>query len=220
MAEIIQDEGGKKKGKKRAKKHGTHIDMTPMVDLACLLLTFFMLTTAFSKPKVMEIVLPERKKDNKNQPEISKGRVVNLILTTDDKIYWYNGLADPRKPPLPTLNVTDFSKDGVRKLILDRNKNLFARIDSLNTGVIEGTTKVPKDSVKNVIKRMKREDKLGPIVLIKSDENVKYKDFVMIIDEMAITNVAIYSVTDLNAVEKKMIADFKAANGGTAQKPN
>jgi biopolymer transport protein ExbD len=220
MAEIIAEGGGKKKGKKRAKKHSTHIDMTPMVDLACLLLTFFMLTTAFSKPKVMEIVLPEKKKDNTKQPEISQWRVVNIILTADDKIYWYPGLANPRKPPLPTINVTDFSKDGVRKLILDRNKNLFARIDTLNKGVIDGTTTVPKDSVKNLIKRMKREDKSGPIVLIKSDENVKYKDFVSIIDEMAITDVAIYSVVELNAVEKKMIADFKAGNTGTATKPN
>jgi biopolymer transport protein ExbD len=223
MAEIVADEGGKKKGKKRAKRHGTHIDMTPMVDLACLLLTFFMLTTAFSKPKVMEIVLPEKKKDTSKQPEISQWRVVNIILTADDKIYWYNGLANPRKPPLPTLNVTDFSKDGVRKMILDRNKNLFARIDSLNKGIIDGTSSTPKDSVKSVIKRMKREDnerKIGPIVLIKSDENVKYKDFVNIIDEMAITNVAIYSVVDLNPVEKKMIADFKAGNSGTATKPN
>jgi biopolymer transport protein ExbD len=220
MAEIIAEEGGKKKGKKRAKKHGTHIDMTPMVDLACLLLTFFMLTTAFSKPKVMEIVLPERQKDKKNQPEISKGRVLNVILTSDSKIYWYNGLADPRKPPLPILNVTDFSKDGIRKIVLDRNKNLYARIDSLNKGVIDGTTTVPKDSVKSFIKRMKREDTKGPIVLIKSDEDAKYKDFVSIIDEMAITNVAIYSVTDLNPVEKKMIADFKAGNTGTATKPN
>jgi len=222
MAEIIANEGGKKKGKKRAKRHGTHIDMTPMVDLACLLLTFFMLTTAFSKPKVMEIVLPEKKKDTK-APEISKGRVLNIILTADDKVYWYNGLADPRKPPLPTLTVTDFSKDGIRKLILERNKNLYARIDSLNKGVIEGTSTVPKDSVKSVIKKFKREDKdrkIGPIILIKSDENVKYKDFVSIIDEMAITNVAIYSVTDLNPVEKKMIADFKAGNSGTAPKPN
>jgi biopolymer transport protein ExbD len=69
MAEIIQDEGGgKKKGKRRAKKHSTHIDMTPMVDLACLLLTFFMLTTAFSKPKAMEIVLPD-KDQPKDQPK-------------------------------------------------------------------------------------------------------------------------------------------------------
>ncbi len=61
MAEIIANEGGgKQKGKRRSKRHSTHIDMTPMVDLACLLLTFFMLTTAFNKPKVMEIILPER----------------------------------------------------------------------------------------------------------------------------------------------------------------
>ena len=68
MAEIIANEGGgKKKGKKRAKKFSTAIDMTPMVDVMCLLLTFFMLTTAFSKPKIMEIGLPE-----KDQPDDPK----------------------------------------------------------------------------------------------------------------------------------------------------
>ena len=50
MAEIIQEEKGKG-GKKKAKKHAPHIDMTPMVDLMCLLITFFMLTTAFSKAR-------------------------------------------------------------------------------------------------------------------------------------------------------------------------
>jgi len=49
-----------------------------MVDLMCLLLTFFMLTTAFSKPKVMEIILPE-KKDTKGI-DIPKWRTVNIIL--------------------------------------------------------------------------------------------------------------------------------------------
>ena len=66
MAEIIQNEGQVRKKVKTAKKHGTHIDMTPMVDLACLLLTFFMLTTAFSKPKVMEIVLPTKPTQKQN----------------------------------------------------------------------------------------------------------------------------------------------------------
>ncbi len=61
MAEIIQEE--KAGGKKKAKKHAPHIDMTPMVDLMCLLITFFMLTTAFSKAKIMEINLPEKIKD-------------------------------------------------------------------------------------------------------------------------------------------------------------
>ncbi|MFM7079991.1 MAG: ExbD/TolR family protein, partial [Bacteroidota bacterium] len=50
--------GGKKDGKVKQKKSTTHIDMTPMVDLAFLLLTFFMLTTTFSKPKTMEVNMP------------------------------------------------------------------------------------------------------------------------------------------------------------------
>ena len=216
MAEIIQDEGaGKKKGKRRAKKHSTHIDMTPMVDLACLLLTFFMLTTAFSKPKVMEIILPEKNNVPKNQPEVAGWRVLNIILTDNDKVLWYNGKIDP-KQPLPTLTETDFSKDGIRKVLLRRNKTLFERIDSLNTGVTEGKIELPRDSVSAEIKRMKKEDKVGPIVMIKADENVKYGDFVDIIDEMAICNIARYSIVDLNSYEKKMIADFKAGKLGTA----
>ena len=79
MAEIIQEEKGGKGGKKRPKKHSTNIDMTPMVDLMCLLITFFMLTTAFSKPKVMEIVLPEKLKDTTKVKSKSKAKVVKTV---------------------------------------------------------------------------------------------------------------------------------------------
>ena len=105
MAEIIQNEGGKQKGKKRSKRHSTHIDMTPMVDLACLLLTFFMLTTAFSKAKVMEIVLPEKDKteEQDRQPEVDRARALNIILIGDDKVFGIMDLANPAKPPLPTF---------------------------------------------------------------------------------------------------------------------
>jgi biopolymer transport protein ExbD len=210
MAEIIANEGGgKKKGKKRAKRHSTHIDMTPMVDLACLLLTFFMLTTAFSKPKVMEIVLPE--KSDKPGPKVSNP--ISIILDEKDRIFWYNGLADPTKPPLPTIYVTDFSKDGIRKVLLDRNKVLFKKIETFNNDILKGKLALPLDTVTQRIKDMKRSDKTGPrVVLIKATDKAKYKNFVDVIDEMAITNIPRYAVVDISPFELKLINKTKKDN--------
>jgi len=204
MAEIVQEEGHKGKGKRKAKKHGTHIDMTPMVDLACLLLTFFMLTTAFNKPKVMEIILPEKPKENEKPPELDKDRALTVLLVENDKVLWYVGLADPNKP-LPVLTEADFSKEGIRKVLLQRNKELFTRISDMNKDVIEGKLKIPRDSVEGRIKRFYKEDKFGPIVLIKAADGVKYRNIVDIIDEMAITNIARYTLVDINPVEKMMV---------------
>jgi len=208
MAEIVQEEGHKGKGKKKPKKHGTHIDMTPMVDLACLLLTFFMLTTAFNKPKVMEIILPEKPKENEKPPELDKSRALNILLIDHDKILWYDGLADPNKT-LPVLTVTDFTKDGIRKVLLQRNKALYAKVDRLNKDVIEGKLKITRDTLESRTKRMYKEDKSGPIVLIKAADGVKYRNIVDIIDEMAIANVARYTLVDINPVEKTMVKTYK-----------
>ncbi|MEI6884042.1 MAG: biopolymer transporter ExbD [Bacteroidota bacterium] len=206
MAEIIQEEKGKK-GKRRPKKHGTRIDMTPMVDLMCLLITFFMLTTAFSKAKVMVITMPE--KDNqdqqKDQPQISAFRTLNIILSEGDKVYYYIGMADPKKPPLPALVKTDFSKDGIRKILLDKNRDLFTKIAEYRDKRVTGKIVVADTTLDNEIKKMKREDKRGPIILIKADEKAKYRDIVNIIDEMAICNIASYAIVDLSPVEKDML---------------
>jgi len=201
MAEIVQEEGHKGKGKRKAKKHGTHIDMTPMVDLACLLLTFFMLTTAFNKPKVMEIILPEKPKDNEKPPELDKDRALNIILVENDKILWYVGLAEPGK----ALAEADYSKDGIRKILLQRNKELFTSISKMKKDLIVGKLKLPTDSVEGRMKRFYKADKFGPIVLIKAADGVKYRNIVDIIDEMAITNIARYSLVDINPVEKMMV---------------
>jgi biopolymer transport protein ExbD len=217
MAEIIANEGGgKKKGKRRAKKHSTHIDMTPMVDLACLLLTFFMLTTAFSKPKVMEIVLPE-KKDNGPVNQIPAFRVINIILDENDRIFYYNRIADPTKPPIPTLVETDYSKDGIRKILLNRNKILFKEIESLNKSVTKGKVAISRDSLTRSIRELKKEDKVGPIVLIKATDKAKYKNMVDIIDEMAITNIARYAIVDINTFEKRLLNKKKGISNKAAK---
>ena len=104
MADIVQAEPKKKGGKKKFTKQAIHVDMTPMVDLMCILITFFMLTTAFTKPKIMEIVLPEKIKKNEDveAPKIAKSRTLNIILGPQDKVFWYPGIADDPEnyPPL------------------------------------------------------------------------------------------------------------------------
>jgi biopolymer transport protein ExbD len=206
MAEIIQEEK-QEGGKRKPKKHSTHIDMTPMVDLMCLLITFFMLTTAFSKPKVMEITMPEKdiKPDPKTQTKVQADRTYNILLTGDNKIYWYLGLADPKKPPLPELNKTDYSKDGIRKFLLEKNKNVFKSVEALKTKVIKGELVMADSTLNRKIKELKRADHKAPIILIKADDKAKYKNIVDIIDEMAICNVASYAVVDISPVELDML---------------
>ena len=207
MGEIIVEEKGKKGGKRQAKKHSTRIDMTPMVDLMCLLITFFMLTTAFSTPKVMVITMPEKDPKDKpeNQPQIAAVRTLNIILTEGSKVYYYIGLADPKKPPLPDLVKSDFSKDGIRKILLLKNKDLFTKIAEYRDKRVTGKTVVADTTADAAIKKFKKEDNKGPIVLIKADDKAKYKDIVNIIDEMAICNIASYAVVDMSPVETEML---------------
>lgn len=207
MAELIVEDKGKKGGKRRPKKHGTHIDMTPMVDLMCLLITFFMLTTAFNKPKVMVITMPEKDKqeDPKDAPKISAERTLNILLTEKDEVFYYMGIADPKKLPMPILVKTDFSKDGIRKVLLIKNKDLFTKIAEYRDLRVTGKIVAADTTADNEIKRLKKEDKQGPIVLIKADSKAKYKDIVNIIDEMAICNVASYAIVDMSPVELDML---------------
>src|SRR6476661_10965496 len=124
MAEIQQkaDSGGG--GKKRAKKMSTKIDMTPMVDLAFLLLTFFMLTTTFAKPNVMQLTMPVKKTDDVEQTKIKASQAVTILLGKDNKAYYYFGLNTPTDPsvPKPELKVTNFSASGIRQVLLDRKR--------------------------------------------------------------------------------------------------
>lgn len=206
MAEIIVQEKG---GKKKATKGVARVDMTPMVDLMCLLITFFMLTTAFSKPKIMEIVLPEKLKDKdkkQDAPRIAKSRTINLILGPENKIYWYNGLVeDPKNPP--PLQVADFSggPTGIRELLLDRNRALFKKIDQFKTDVTAGKINIPRDSIQPAIRKLKSVDDTGPIVLIKAYKTANYGNFVDILDEMSIIGIARYAFVDINWIEEKMV---------------
>jgi biopolymer transport protein ExbD len=205
MGEIIQEEKGKG-GKKKAKKHAPHIDMTPMVDLMCLLITFFMLTTAFSKAKVMEIILPEKKPVDQKAPTVAKSRTVNIVLGPDNRIFWYPGTVNPEDyNNLPPLLETDFSATGLRKLLLDKNRMLARKILDFRAQITAGKIVISPDSARSSESKLKSDDDTGPIVLIKAYKKANYGNFVDVLDEMNICGVAHYMFVDIAWYEEKMV---------------
>lgn len=198
MAEISQ-EGGKKGGKKRSKKMSTKIDFTPMVDLGFLLITFFMLTTTLSKPKTMEINMPE--KDNITDPtKVKESTAMTVILTANDKIYYYFGIRDPK------VETTDFSPKGIRKILLEKNEPQIKKIEALKAQL--NARQITEDEYKKQVSKVKS-DINALMVLIKSDDKAKYKNLIDILDEMQITNVGKYAIVDLSPQEQELIASVQ-----------
>jgi biopolymer transport protein ExbD len=122
MAEIQEKGvGGGKGGKKRSKKQSTKIDMTPMVDLGFLLLTFFILTTTFAKPQTMEINMPVKTDKVEEQQALKASNALTLIADENDQLFWYAGLPDA--PTAPGVQLTDYSASGLRKILLEKRSN-------------------------------------------------------------------------------------------------
>lgn len=215
MAELNTDDGGggkKKHGKKRAKKSSTRIDMTPMVDLGFLLLTFFILTTTFNKPQAMQLTMPKKVDDPTIKPNtVDDDHTLNVLMTKNNTVYWYFGIADPNKGALPALNKASFGPNGLRKvLIAENNKRhrTYDEFEKLKKEVASG--KLPKDSLsKKKIAFLSDPTRKASIltVLLKPDKEAKYKNIVDALDEMAICNIGIYALLEANPVEEQMIAN-------------
>jgi biopolymer transport protein ExbD len=148
MAELDTSSQGKaKKGhkKSRTKKVSTRVDLTPMVDLGFLLVTFFMLTTTFSKPQTMEINMPVKSKDEqveKDRPAVAASKTLQIIVAGDNKLYWYMGIPNANDNlPEPT----NYSKDGIRKILLEKNatvKDLVVLIKPTNESIYKNVVDI------------------------------------------------------------------------------
>ena len=188
MAEMQTAESGgskKKGGKKvRSKKMSTRVDLTPMVDLGFLLITFFMLTTTLAKPQIMALVMPEKDIKKEDIEPVKESKVLTLLLGANDKVYWYEGITDAK------LDSTDYSAEGLRQVILnkkDKVKGQFGEED-----YEDFKTKEPrKGSFINVI--------------IKPTNEARYKNLVDALDEMAICKVRYYVILDVSDLEKEFI---------------
>lgn len=186
MAELnTGDGGGGKGGKVRSKKQNSKVDLTAMVDLAFLLITFFMLTTSLSKPQSMNLGLPDKKEDDKPQKDIKvdQKRTMTIILGADNKIKWFHGLLDNPEPNgKPTEAI--YGKEGIRKEILKRVKSV-AEYCAAKPGSKPGD---------------------GLIVIIKPTKKANYRNLVDILDEMAICSVPTYAiVNDITPEELKLV---------------
>lgn len=183
MAEVQVKDNGGKGGKVRSKKQVPHVDLTPMVDLAFLLITFFMLVTTFNKPNVMDLGLPAKPKDEQKPPptEIDLSNSISLIIGKDNRIFYHQldqaGLNDQ------TLLETSFDREGITK-------------------VIEQAKAKAKDQAKFT-------------VIIKPTDDAVYKNFVDMLDQMAITKNEIYGITDIKSWEQS-VYDRKVGTSGAA----
>lgn len=176
---------------KGGKKGAPRIDLTPMVDLGFLLITFFMFTTTMAKPKAMEIQMPfkDEKLKDEDKNKIKNDEAITLLLSKDHRIYYYNGIGDdPTKPP--AVEVTYFKdKGGIRDVLINKKKTVQSLISQ---GVLGAKDKA--------------------IVLIKPDENSTTEDLINILDEMTINAIPVYAVVDITPVDKEFITATEAAN--------
>jgi len=177
MAELNTGDDSKNKGGKiRSKKQGGKVDLTPMVDLAFLLITFFMLTTSLNKPFAMDVAMPDK---NKEEPEdvlqLADNRTMTILLGSDNKIEYYMGTLEE---PIEGPTVTSYGKDGIRPVLLEKLKSV---------------PQITGDPSK------------GLIVVLRPSEKSNYKNLVDILDEMKIVDAKQYMIGDIGTAEIELL---------------
>lgn len=119
MAEVQNSSSTKQKGVKRVNKKSTRVDLTPMVDLGFLLITFFVFTTTMATPKVLDIVVPNDT-DPTKPTTVCESCVITAILGKNDVIYYYEGMPENNS----FLNKTTFSAEGIRSVLLKKKNKV------------------------------------------------------------------------------------------------
>ncbi len=123
MAEINtgSSDRGHKRGT-RSRKLSTRVDMTPMVDLGFLLITFFMLTTALAKPQTMDLNMPA---DAEPPQSVGDSKSLTILLGANNSVSYYEGIGnDPLHPPM--VKHSSFANNhGIRDIIIDKRDRVI-----------------------------------------------------------------------------------------------
>ena len=170
MAELEKVTAAKHKSGKRVNKKSTRVDLTPMVDLGFLLITFFVFTTSMAKPKVMGIVTP---KDSDIPTLLCESCVITAVLAKDDKIIYYEGIQNDNT----IVKETAFTAEGLRAVLLQK----------------KAAVKTARGSESEIV------------LIVKPADESSYKNFVDILDEVAINGIRHYFIDELNEADKQLL---------------
>ena len=166
MAEVIVQNNGK--GKSISKKKLIRVDMTPMVDLGFLLITFFMFTTSFDKPNVMDLGLPAG--ETTENVVVNEKNQITFILGENNRVFYHQS----SKETLNENNMQETNFDGI----------------AMSKVIEQAYRNAPKKEVFTVI--------------IKPTDESNYKNFVDVLDNLAIAKKERYGVTDVRDWEKSI----------------
>lgn len=176
MADVDTSQGGggkKGKGGPKTKKKSTKVDMTAMVDVAFLLLTFFVLTATMSNNASMEMILPpkvEEEDEEDLRKKIVEDKIMTIVLSEEDKVYYWVGITEA------VVDSTDYSDEGLRKV-------LFDHVNKMQTSGVP----LCKD-VDNV------EPCWDPIFVFKPKNKSRFKNMIDLLDELSIVNAPKYTI--------------------------
>lgn len=121
MAEMDTSSGGGHKkgpGVKKGKKLSTRVDLTPMVDLGFLLITFFIFTTTMSQPTSMRLFLPKDTEKEEDQNKIKESGALTIMLSKNNSIFYYEGTLS-----LDGSNFKSTNYKEIRNIIINKKRS-------------------------------------------------------------------------------------------------
>lgn len=193
--------------KSKQKKMAVRVDFTPMVDMNMLLITFFMLCTTLSKPQTMEISMPSNDKNitDEQRSKVKASQAITLLLAGDDKLYYYEG--EPNYEDYNTLKETSYQADGLRAMLLRRNRVAVEKVNQLKKD--KEDLKITEDQYKEQLSEIKSGDDT-PTVIIKAEGDASYKNLIDALDEMQICNIGKYVIADMADGDEFLIKNFES----------
>lgn len=156
MAEMDTSGGGggkKGPGVKKSKKLSTRVDLTPMVDLGFLLITFFIFTTTMSQPTAMKLFLPKDAENPEDNNKAKESGALTILLGKDNNVFFYEGILAPDGSNFKSSNFTDIRKEIIRKKQTTPEKDFVVVIKATNESTYKNVIDILDEMTINVVKR-------------------------------------------------------------------